>query len=340
MTLFITRFGLFFLLTLLRGISVQAQHFYSGFEGDSKVIRSSAKADDIVGGEVVSGVLNDWEGSLESSEHFGSFDLFQIYYQAGKKRQRRATIVDDPLAPEGTNKVLKFEIKEAYNSNPKDRNSPRLGRIAAQLLNVDMTGSGIQETGFYKLHYGFKMMLPQNYERIKSDTTYQNSWYTIVELWNNGGWGDMPFPYRIKLDIVKLKNRNTLNFVVKGQYKENGQWQHDWEKTNSWYDIPLGEWLDIDIYFKEGDRRRGRFVLRVGKRTIIRARERTHHPDAKGREIDGMTHIDLLKLYTGGDKIDHMLELGVAPTIYWDDFIIYDDSKTEIRTSFWQSNRD
>ncbi|MEP2937072.1 MAG: hypothetical protein ABJM06_01675 [Gilvibacter sp.] len=330
--LFLTAIGIF-------PFSGYSQHFYSGFEGDSKVIRTSKKADDIVGGEVISGVLNDWERSLEDAKGFGSFDLFQIYYQAGNKRQRRATIVDDPLAPRGTNKVLKFEIRKAYPSDKRDKNSPRLGRIAAQLINVDIT-KGIKETGFSKLHYGFKMMLPENYQLIKNDTAYQNSWYTIAELWNNGGWSNLPYPYRIKLDIVKYRNSNTLRFVVKGQFKENGKWQADWEKTNNWYDIPLGEWLDMDIYFKEGDARRGRFILKVNKRTIIRAKNRTHHPDAKGRAIDGMTHVDLLKLYTGGDKIDHMLELGVRPTIYWDDFIIYDDAKTEIRTSFWQSNRD
>jgi hypothetical protein len=265
--------------------------------------------------------------------------MFQIYYQAGKKRQRRATIVDDPLTIKGTNKVLKFEIFEAYPSNPKDKNSQRLGRIAAQLIHVNSV-IGKLGKGFSSLHYGFKMMLPREYQLLKNDTVYQNSWYTIAEFWNNGGWGGFPYPYRVKLDIVKVKSTNSLQFVVKGEYKEDNKWHTDWEANNKWFDIPLNEWMDIDIYFREGDDRRGRFYLKINNRTLIRVKNRTHHPNASGRDIDGMTHVDLLKLYTGGDRIDHMRNLGFHPVIYWDDFIIYDDKRTEIRTSFWNSNRE
>ena len=53
----------------------------------------------------------------------------------------------------------------------------------------------------------------------------------------------------------------------------NGGWAHVWQQENREFSIPVGQWINMKLYLKEGDREHGRFCLGVqteeGKKTTV-----------------------------------------------------------------------
>jgi hypothetical protein len=47
----------------------------------------------------------------------------------------------------------------------------------------------------------------------------------------------------------------------------------------------------------------------------------THEPD--NNAPDGLGHIDSLKIYTSGDRVDYVRNQGGTLQVYWDNFRMY-----------------
>jgi hypothetical protein len=64
-------------------------------------------------------------------------------------------------------------------------------------------------------------------------------WLTIFEIWNEPGWQDKPYPYRISFNLHKKSEEHFFTPVITGEYKNtiSGTWEVDWMES-----------LDIDIY--------------------------------------------------------------------------------------------
>lgn len=326
---------------LCASLSAFSQHFKSGFEGSTMVVDNSwgnsvypDLYDDLQGSQS-SLYPSDWDIDLEYVTALGDFEYMVIYYDGGINSQRLASIVSDPAPDPGNygDKALKFSITQAYQQGYKiDANS--IGKVALRYKNVN-TETEILGTGFEEFHFGVKIYIPPSYDNLKDfgNINYQNTWFTLMEFFNDDGTDLNVRKFRIHLNLIKLEGSQELNFRVKAQELASDGWTNDrWEVTGD-YDVPTGEWLDLDIYYKEGDSITGKFELKVNDTDLdISVNNWTTHQNDD--EPNGMTFFNPLKLYTGGQEIEDYQLKGVDVEVYWDDFIIYDDAKTKLRPKF------
>ncbi|NOQ72908.1 MAG: hypothetical protein GQ574_12945 [Crocinitomix sp.] len=104
------------------------------------------------------------------------------------------------------------------------------------------------------------------------------------------------------------------------------KWNDNWDQTNTTFPIPFGEWMEIELYLKEGGQSSGRFYMAVTpeggtKQVLFDITNNTQHE--KEKCPDGFTHMQPLKLYTGDDLINYMRNNGKELSIYWDDWSFY-----------------
>ncbi len=111
-----------------------------------------------------------------------------------------------------------------------------------------------------------------------------------------------------------------------------GDRKHIWEFENHNFSIPVAEWLNVEIYLKEGDQDSGRFKMVVSRRsgeksTIFDITNYTHHPD--DQDPDGFRHVNLLKAYSHRDNVNYVRENGGVLQILWDDFEFWSGRQPE-----------
>lgn len=288
--------------------------FRSGFEPNSQVITVSDRNADIIGQDLSVDPPNDWVTHLEAHESIGNFSLA---YEGGNDTMRRAEILKDPV--NSKNNALRFWLKYPYVGTP-----PVKGRVQANFYEA--------KVGFRKLCLTCRLLVPEDMNAIRnSNMTF--SWFTLMEFWNNAGWTDEPYPFRITLNIQKPSAAvgSALRFGMHGQKYVDGSWGKGtvWSVVNNTFEIPLDTWMKLEIYFEEGTSKTGRFVLVVtpdgGQRTVIHnVTDFTYHPDDPNP--NGMTHLNPLKLYTSAEVIDNIRAKGKLTNIYWDDFEVWNDS--------------
>jgi hypothetical protein len=65
---------------------------------------------------------------------------------------------------------------------------------------------------------------------LKSNAQVQ--WLTLFEIWNDPGWKNKRYPFRISLNLHKDSEKNYLTPVVSGETKDNktGEWIKEWDK--------------------------------------------------------------------------------------------------------------
>jgi hypothetical protein len=91
--------------------------------------------------------------------------------------------------------------------------------------------------------------------------------------------------------------------------------------------VAIGEWLNVEVGYKQGDEDSGRFYLAVGRAsdesmtTLFDVTNWTYHPQAP--EPIPLTRWNPLKLYTSGEVIDHIRASGGVAQIYWDDLELW-----------------
>ncbi len=99
--------------------------------------------------------------------------------------------------------------------------------------------------------------------------------------------------------------------------------QSVWDVERRDYDVPLGEWLLSETYFKEGDYNTGRFYWALtredGTKTVLfDVHDYTHHPDDPSPK--GMEMFSPFKLYVSPTLVDVIRKNGGVTQIYWDDW--------------------
>lgn len=255
--------------------------------------------------------LNSWE-DFENHEKVGKVE---INYEDGEDEQRLATIVTDPDST--GNSVLKFQIMEPHIKE----GSLDKGRVQLDVNNNQCIRE-IYQTVRLKLHPDMAHLLNWD-ERI--------SWLTIFEFWNNADWTKEKYPYRLTVNLFKDQEgpAEELRFHVKGEFKKNCRvckWQDDWQQENTSFSIPFGEWMNIELYIKEGDMSTGRFYMAIvledgSKEVLFDITNRTQHE--KESCPDGFTHFQPLKLYTGDELINYMSNSSKELSVFWDDWKFY-----------------
>lgn len=273
----------------------------------------------------------DW-----TTSNFGK--AFRFYYEGGTSADRKAVITKDDNS---TNNILKYII-----TNGVIAANPPKARVQVEINDFkDTTGVNFKE--FYqsvrmKLHYSsFKKILDDTTRLIPPTPTYDpHDWLTLMEFWNNNTWGD-DFPFRIRVSLKKSANRQNFNFVAGAEKDVNGKFQTVWKNSLSTYVVPLGTWMTVEIYFKEGTAGsdNGKFYMAVtpdgGSKTVIFDYARganhcwTQHPgDANP---DGMQSWNPMKLYTSKTIID-AVKANPNPQslqVSWDNFRLWRDKQPQ-----------
>ena len=242
-----------------------------------------------------------------------------IQYEGGTPADRYAKIISDQTKT--GNHLIHFWLKNATIPTGFGGDYAYKGRIQLNLYDISYTS----------IFTRYRMYLHPD---LKFYKTYpnENTWFTISELWFRGTDGNN---FRIPLNIVKEAGVNKpLYFFVGGDAgKRNssggdGPWKNIWGQANTQFEVPVGEWIDMEIGYKQGNKNFGRFYL-AAKRvtdakmvTVFDITDWTYNPDAK--TPTPLTGWNPLKLYTSGKVIKHIRESGGVAQIYWDDFKLFD----------------
>ncbi|MEL6759456.1 MAG: hypothetical protein AAFP04_03545 [Myxococcota bacterium] len=294
---------LFLPLLVVAGASparAQTLHFQSGFEPGSTVEQEFDSDADITGEDRSVPTKGNWESDLEAAP----IGTFRIQYQGGDRNDRDVTIVNDPVNP--ANKALRFHLKEA---NVACSAGKCKGRIQTNLYD---------NSNFKEFTYRHRMMFHEDWAEYLN----VGGWVILNEFWNESNWEGSDFPFRIHT-LLKETNGN-LRFGVSGERLDNGdKWNGNALNT---FNIPPGEWFELEVYVKEGKGSNGRFRLSViygGKKTLIfDERKDTQHPNQPAG--DGFGKFNPLKLYTAKATIDGMNARGAdGLKIFYDDFKIW-----------------
>ena len=257
---------------------------------------------------------------LEFRTPTGEASAVGIYYEGGNAADRGARISADPK--DESNRVMHYWLKNARVSGQKK--GLYKGRIQVDLADVNRT-SVFQRFRLY-LHpdLDFYRQYPKG-----------SGWFTINEFWMGAKWKRHPYPFRITLNIGKPVGAGTdLYFTVgagvaAGGAIGKGDWKNVWGKAGLNFKIPLGEWLDVEIGYKQGDKKTGRFYMGVKREkdkqftTIIDKRNWTYHPESP--EPVPLTNWNPIKIYTSSKIIDFVRKKSGVTQIFWDDLEIYAD---------------
>jgi hypothetical protein len=238
-----------------------------------------------------------------------------IQYEGGTPADRHARVIDDPTKP--GNKVLEYWLKEARV--PGLREGREKGRIQLNLVHVN-------KTSFYQR---VRMYLHPDLAHYRSYPK-EHSFFTINELWFGVTWEGHEYPFRISLRIVKEKGVRPLLLAASGSVNKGGpkggRWEDLWGSVNKDFEVPVGEWLDMEVGYLQGNAQSGRFYVTVkpqssGVRTkVLDVTNWTYHPRAP-RPVP-LTHWQPLKVYASEDIVDHVRKRGGAVRVYWDDLEI------------------
>lgn len=242
-----------------------------------------------------------------------------IQYKGGKPSDRYAKVVSDPTNK--GNSVLKYWLKNA-KSKGRLKGWGKKGRIQINLTNINKAS----------VYEHFRMYLHPD---LKHYSTYpkKNTWFTINEMWigNTRDRKKHNHPFRISLTIAKEKGSGVpLRFFVHGdtQKKFRRKWKNDWYQANKEYEVPVGEWITVEIGYKQGNKETGRYYV-AAKRdsedtmtTIFNITDWTYSPHAS--KPAKLVAWNPLKLYTSANIINHIRKKGGVAQIYWDDMEIWE----------------
>ncbi|MFP5042865.1 hypothetical protein [Parasediminibacterium sp. JCM 36343] len=286
--------------------------FNSGFELGTELYTHTPQMDWIKGVVHTVQPPNDWEPDIHNKNGLGEF---RIYYEGGTRALREAKIVKDPL--DATNNVLMFHIAKPNVFLPSGEIK---GRVQADLYsNKDLK----------EFFQSERLLLPNDFNKLVAGTRPgEGDWLTLDEIWNDEQWtGKSKYPFRISMGLKKKDmgiEGSKLVFRVEAQtYSyETHKFSKYWEHEADDFDLPIGKWMTLDIYFKEGNINNGRFYLAAtvdGKKNVLfNITDYTHHPN--NPNPDGVSEYNPLKFYTSGKLVDYMNEQGGEMKIYWDDF--------------------
>jgi hypothetical protein len=239
----------------------------------------------------------------------------RLQYEEGTVAQRVARIVPDPIAPD--NWVLEFWVGEPNVHLPKEVKS-----------RVQMNAYGIEPA--YEVYQSVRLFVPQSMGLL-AKYPEPVKWFTISEWWNNAGWTKESYPFRISVHLrtAGAGSGDRIYFGVAAQARQAGR--SDFKGSELWHvdnrdvEVPLGRWLRLQYYYRQGNGTAGRFALAMtpegGQRVVVfDVKDSTYHPSDP--RPDGLRDFNPIKLYTSGELTDFVRRNGSALQLYWDDLLI------------------
>jgi hypothetical protein len=285
--------------------------FQSGFEKGSVCAptEKNPAISDITGSDESLAAPNNWVTDLEDHPQIGSFQI-----QSGSYNPEWSK-VDIITEPGKTNQVLRYWMQspnEAVNAAYGGKFRIQTGLIGNQ--------------GLREFSYQVRLFLTDDWLEL-TQRAEPMEWFIVQEFWNNANWTREAYPFRIHLVIHKDAGVNApLHFGIEAEAAERtgGKMNKVWvAPMNTTFAVPIGRWMEMNVYLKEGDREQGRYHLTVkpeGEKPVMvyDVRNFTHHPDDPAP--DGFAQINPMKGYSHRDNILHVKSHGKALQFYWDDF--------------------
>jgi hypothetical protein len=237
-----------------------------------------------------------------------------LQFEGGGPTQRWAKVVDDPSKP--GNRVLEFVVKEPnVGGNTEGGERGRKSRVQMNLY---------ENVGVAEVYQSVRLRLGPGLSRLK-DYPQAFGWFTLSEWWNNAGWTREADPFRISVNLASEGAGKGLHLAVHATTKAAGgaEWSRVvWTEAAPKFLVPVGSWMRIEYFFREGGAGDGRFVMRVtpdGAQpvTIVDVTNFTHHPDA--RQPDGLRQFNPIKLYTSKAITEFVRARGGELMVQWDD---------------------
>lgn len=287
------------------GTQLEEQLFQTGFNG-TILTNGEFQNVNLTGADPDFLSLNNWTDFM-AHEKIG---FVELSYEDGNDSQRKASIVEDPDSV--GNKVLKFQIFEPHIKE----GSKHKGRVQMAVHDNQC----IKE-----IYQKVKVKLDPDLAHFtqRSDRLY---WFTLFEFWNNAAWSKEKKSFRISVNLNKEEGEGSpINFRVKSDSQKcrTCDWKEVWGETATSFPVVFGEWMEIELYLKEGDDDNGRFYMAVTpengvKEVLFDIQNTTQHPNEKC--ADGFTHFEAMKLYVGEDDINYMKNSSKDLAIFWDDW--------------------
>lgn len=250
---------------------------------------------------------------VSRNPYVGQGATFQ--YSGGDERKRLARIVPDPV--DSANRVLHYRI--TWPNELMKKNGQYKSRI---------------QTNFYRmmpmkeLRISVRFFLPEKEFSIVRTWERELSWLTLFEFWNDPNWGmEDSDPFRVSVNVFKYPGAGQkLTLEVHGQTLKNHVVRNIWKRTSD-FELPLGQWITCEVFYREGALSTGRFVLTLtpdgGERQVVfDVRHWTCAPD-KRKQLTGLSFCNPMKFYTSADLVNYVREAGGELQIYWDDLAVY-----------------
>ena len=248
----------------------------------------------------------------------GANSILPIQYEGGGVADRFAKLIPDPT--QADNHVLQFWLKNA--EIPGYRKGSKKGRVQMSFGKLDEKAMITR----YRIYL---------HPDLKHYRTYpkKNSWFVISSLWMGENWTDEHrYPFKISLGIGKDSGVNKpLGFWVSATTDlspgRSEKWEKSWGEANREFEVPVGEWMDVELGYRQGDAKSGRFYLTVKREkdteatTIFDITNWTYSPYAKAPIP--LTTYQPLKIYTSEAIINHIRGKGGVAQVYFDDFKVW-----------------
>ncbi|MFD2285833.1 hypothetical protein GJU39_12870 [Pedobacter petrophilus] len=300
--------------------------FNSGFE-NTTIIQTNAQMDEFRGKDLTFSTKNDWVTDFANHPNVG---YVRNYYEEGDSTQRRARIVAEPLNP--SNKVLNYKLLTPHIAIPASSQYTVNGIVFDKKARIQMDIYG--NTDLKEVYQSVRLFIPTDFNKlVNSAYPASGDWITLFEFWNNAQWNPgATYPFRFGVTLSKIAPGTVGSpffFKVEAQKLVSG-FVTVWEKSNTGFQAPIGKWMTIEYYIKDGNKGNGRFYFAVtpdgGTKTVVYdLKEDTCHPDDPNP--DGLGDINPIKLYTSNNMVNQMNARNGIFQVYWDDF------------KFWKNKR-
>jgi hypothetical protein len=147
----------------------------------------------------------------------------------------------------------------------------------------------------------YRLMLQSNLKDIMPG----GAWRQIIE------WREENNRYRKAVLILPDENTGVLYWRVHGDFGPG--WDRDWTIDNRTISVPVGEWMLLEVYWKEDPGSAGRMVVRINGQIIADFSGRT-------RNNGPLESLHVFKVYTGAES------LALGPAYQWVDDVELDST--------------
>ncbi|MBT4791183.1 MAG: hypothetical protein HON90_06400 [Halobacteriovoraceae bacterium] len=179
---------------------------------------------------------------------FSNPHIFGISYEDGELTDRNATLVEDPTNP--GNMVLKYWLKNATIDAGNNRKKIR--------IQTDV--NFIEKQKVTELYSKQRVYFNKDLSKLVSYPDMNDWWIgiTIGEFWiGDFGAADLA---RISVHLSPVQNYGLIFSVSVQNMADLGNGVMIWENYST-YKVPTEEWITIEMGYKMGNDKTGRFIM-------------------------------------------------------------------------------